>query len=270
MFQNFKHQAVLALKRLIYRRSGEPYQIDGTTLRFAPGTRPVLTKYRTSPDSISRYDALQVLLLTEKLGPGDFAIDVGAHAGQFALIMAARCGPTGRVIVFEPDTHARKKLEHNLGLNKGVPRVTVESLALSDHKGSATLFSRGGDSNSSLSTSGLPGSAPDDLEQLDVTLSTLDDYLHEHNLTMPKLVKIDTEGAEIRILLGAKALLESSAEVVCELHPYAWEGFGSSLEELQGLLAECGRTMRYLDQTEAVQGIPEYGIVLLERQVKVA
>ena len=104
-----------------------------------------------------------------------------------------------------------------------------------------------------------------DLEQMDVTLSTLDDYLQQNGLPIPKLVKIDTEGAEIRILKGAEALLASDAEILCELHPYAWEGFGSSFEELQELLAKCGRRMRYLDQSQPAQGYPEYGVVVLER-----
>jgi FkbM family methyltransferase len=266
VIRNLKHQAVLAVKNLLFGRHGEPYRIGGATLRFAPGTRPVLTKYRSSPNTISRHDALQVELVSEILGPGDFAVDIGAHAGQYALIMAARCGPTGRVIAFEPDAHALKKFTRNLDLNKNMPRPTVESLALSDRSGSATLYSRGGDSNSSLSLSGLPSMAIEDLEQMDVTLTTLDDYLDKHGLPVPKLVKIDTEGAEIRILSGAETLLASDAEILCELHPYAWEGFGSSFEELQGLLAKCGRQMRYIDQDKPVEGDPDYGVVVLERQ----
>jgi FkbM family methyltransferase len=265
MIQAFKHRAVLAIKHLLYGRSGEPYRVAGTVLRFVPGTRPVLAKYRTSPNSVVRYDALQVEMVVEQLQPGDFALDIGAHAGQYALIMATRCGPSGKVIAFEPDHYARKVFARNLDLNQATPMPTIEALALSDRSGSATLYSRGGDSNSSLSLSGLPSSALEDLEQLDVTLCTLDDYLEQNGLPVPNLVKIDTEGAEIRILQGAQALLASDAEILCELHPYAWEGFGSSLAELQALLAKSGRQMRYIDEAKAVEGEPIYGVVSLER-----
>lgn len=261
----FRHRAALAIKRLLYGRRGEPYAVAGTTLRFVPGTRPVQLKYRNSPNGVARYDALQVELIAELLQPGDFAIDIGAHAGQYALIMAARCGAGGRVISFEPDAHARRHFAANVALNPGIARPALEPLALSDASGSATLFSRGGDSNSSLSLSGLPTMAIEDLEQMDVTLCALDDYLREHGLPAPRLVKIDTEGAEIRILSGARALLASDAVILCELHPYAWEGFGNSFADLQELLAQSGRHMRYIDQAAPAQGEPAYGVVLLER-----
>ena len=37
MFQNLRHSAVLAAKRILFARHGEPYQIGDTTLRFEPG-----------------------------------------------------------------------------------------------------------------------------------------------------------------------------------------------------------------------------------------
>lgn len=265
MFQELRHSAALMAKQFLFGRHGEPYQVGDTTLRFEPGTRPINPKYRTSANSVSRYDALQVDLLTQNLGAGDFAIDIGAHAGQIALIMAARCGQAGRVIAFEPDAHARARLVRNLDLNKTVKRPQIEALALSDHSGEAILFSRGGDCNSSLSMSGLPSMEVEDLEQMAVTLSTLDDYLRLNNLPVPKLVKIDTEGAEICILRGAETVLASDAAILCELHPYAWEGFGTSAEDLSTLLARFGRKMRYIDQAHMADGPPSYGIVLLER-----
>jgi FkbM family methyltransferase len=265
VFETLKHSAALAIKRILFSRDGEPYTIAGTTLHFVPGTRPVHPKYRNSPNGVTRYDAMQVEMVAELLNPGDFAIDIGGHVGQYALIMAARCGATGKVISFEPDAHARKQFIANLALNKDIAAPQLEALALSDQGGPAILFSRGGDANSSLSLSGLPSMALEDLEQMEVTLCTLDDYLREHALPVPQLVKIDTEGAEIRILSGAKALLVSDAIILCELHPYAWEGFGNSFAELQQLLIETGRHMRYIDQPHPLEGEPVYGVVLLER-----
>ena len=266
MFREFRFKAILALKQLLYGRRGEPFRIAGALLRFVPGTRPILPKYRTSTNDISRYDALQVEQIAQRLGPGDLAMDIGAHAGQYALIMAARCGPGGKVIAFEPDSYAREILLRNLALNPGIARPVVEEFALSDRSGPAMLFSRGGDSNSSLSLSGLPTMAIEDLEQIEVTLCTLDDYLHQRGLPFPKLIKIDTEGAEIQILRGAEAVLASDTEILCELHPYAWEGFGDSFADLQALLAKSGRQMRYIDQPQAALGEPTYGVVYLERQ----
>jgi hypothetical protein len=78
-------------------------------------------------------------------------------------------------------------------------------------------------------------------------------------------VKIDAEGAEIRILKGAKRVLASNADVVCELHPYAWPEFGNTFAELKMLVAAAGRHIRYLDRDAEIGDRANYGIVLLER-----
>jgi Methyltransferase FkbM domain len=98
-----------------------------------------------------------------------------------------------------------------------------------------------------------------------VPVTTLDSYLAQRQLPEPSFVKIDTEGAEIRILQGARKVLASRAAILCELHPYAWRQFGNSLQELKDLAAKCGRRIRYLDQDLEIGENADYGIVILER-----
>ena len=102
-------------------------------------------------------------------------------------------------------------------------------------------------------------------EEIRVSTVTLDSYLSEHRLPVPRCIKIDAEGAEIRILRGAKLILASNADVVCELHPYAWPEFGNTLAELKQLASAAGRRIRYLDQDVEIGDQVEYGTVLLER-----
>jgi FkbM family methyltransferase len=260
------HQTVLRLKQLVWGRRGEPYPISGHVLRYAPGTRPVRTRYATSPNPAVRYDAMQARLFAEGLNEGDTAIDIGAHAGQYALIMAARCGPSGHVAAFEPDPHARRKLERNIALNPGVKAPVVEALAVSDAPGEAVLYSRGGDSQSSLARSGIGEAAAERAERFTVPLVTLDGYIADRRLAAPRWVKIDTEGAEIRILKGAPQLLAGPSNILCELHPYAWAEFGNSFEELQAAVSGAGRRIRYIDETAEMKAADvRYGTVLLER-----
>ena len=266
MLANFRHQMTRGLKRLLYSRRGEPYRIQGCTLRYLPGTRPVRLRYTRSKNDVVRYDALQLEWLSAHLSEGDIAIDIGAHNGQYSIIMAARCGKTGHVVAFEPDPHAREVLMKNLHLNPGIKRPVVEAFACSDKAGEATLYSRGGNAQSSLARSAVEFSAEHRSEEIRVPLVTLDAYLLERNLPEPRWVKIDAEGAEIRILKGAKNVLASNAGILCELHPYAWSELGSTLAELKGLAAAAGRRIRYLDQDSELGDKAEYGTVLLERQ----
>jgi FkbM family methyltransferase len=233
-------------------------------LRYAPGTRPVRARYAASADINARYDALQVGLLASGLRAGDTALDVGGHAGQYALIMAAICGRAGTVVTFEPDPHARRLLERNVALNPAIKPPIVEALAVADAPGEAVLYSRGGDSNSSLARSAIGEASAAVAERFTVPVVTLDGYLAAKGLATPSWVKIDTEGAEIRILAGAPRLLASPANIVCELHPYAWAEFGDSFDGLRTLAAGAGRRLRYLDE-DAPADEARYGTVLLER-----
>src|SRR5436309_1796939 len=109
-----KSRLIPWIKRRIYARHGEPYRIRGHTLRYTPGSRPVRLRYKNSSNAVVRNDALQVELLSTSLKPGDTAIDVGAHGGQYCILMAAMVGDNGNVIAFEPDPYALELLLKNL------------------------------------------------------------------------------------------------------------------------------------------------------------
>jgi FkbM family methyltransferase len=179
--------------------------------------------------------------------------------------MAAKCGQTGHVVAFEPDPYSSELLAKNLGLNPRIKRPTVEACACSYEIGEAILFSRGGNSQSSLARSAVAFSSAHRSEEIRVPVVTLDSYLSGHSLPDPRCIKIDAEGAGIHILKGAKEVLASSTNVVCELHPYAWSEFGNTLAELKQLAAGAGRRIRYLDQDAEIGDQVEYGTILLER-----
>jgi hypothetical protein len=76
-------------------------------------------------------------------------------------------------------------------------------------------------------------------------------------------VKLDTEGAEINILRGARQLLRAPVTVVCELHPYAWREFDTSYEELLAIISESKKTVRYLDEAYRIEDGPVHGAVII-------
>jgi FkbM family methyltransferase len=251
------HKPVSAVKRIVYGRRGEPYHFSGATVRFVPGTRPVRSRYATSNNAVNRYDALQIIWLDQHLKEGDTVIDVGAHCGGISALMAAKCGQTGKVVSFEPDPYPRAMLLRTFALNPGLKMPTVEPVGCWDVDGEATLYSDRGNARSALAL--LVADVP---EKLTVPTVTLDSYLSAHTLE-PQCVKIDAEGAEIRILKGATRLLAGKAEILCELHPTAWPDFGNSLGELKSLLSAAGRRIQYLDEKTDLEEPAKYGVALL-------
>jgi FkbM family methyltransferase len=255
-----RHAIAKSIKGLLYGSAGEPFRLPtGEKLRFAVGTRPVRTRYANGPDLSARYDALQIVVMCARLKQGSAAFDVGANVGSTTLVMAARCGTTGRVVAFEPDPEARKMLRRNIGLNPGAGAISIEEAACSADEGTATFYARG-DARSSLD-----GNAGDPSEKpMIVPLTTLDAYSERAAVT-PDLVKIDVEGAEVAVLRGAQRLLASNATILCELHPFAWERNGVSLADLISVLKPSGRRIRYLGADTDFAGEPEYGIAELIR-----
>lgn len=245
-------------KSVVYGAHGEPYRFAGQTLRFVPGTRPIRLKYANSPNVVNRHDASSILWMEQHLREGDTAIDVGACYGVYSLLMAAKCNASGQVIAFEPDPYARVVLRRNIALNPQIKVPTVEEAACAECDDTEIFFVNRGNSRSCLVRAGS------DSERLNVRLINLDKYIAEHHL-MPRFIKIDAEGAEIRILKGATRLLLSNAEILCELHPFAWKDFGNSFDELRSLLRHSNRRIRYVDQDQEASGEPTYGVAVLER-----
>jgi FkbM family methyltransferase len=258
-------RAIAAARKLLYSGRGEKIDICGHELRYVPGTRPVRLKYRNDPDLTVRNDVRQLEFFCGSVKSGDFVVDVGANVGQYAVLIGSIVGNTGQVIAFEPERGARELLEQNVELNRLGTRVKVEPFAVCDTDGERTFYSREGDMMSSLQRAGFgTNSNLPDIRETVVQTVSLDDYLSSNGLADPHWLKIDAEGAEIQVLRGASRALHGHTNIVCELHPYAWEAFGSTFEELVALVEGAGRTMRFLDETRDIVNGPDYGAVLIE------
>jgi FkbM family methyltransferase len=249
-------------KRILWGRSGEPYDLLDQQLRFVVGTRPVRTKYRNSSNMVNRYDALQIEWLIQNIQPGAICIDVGGHTGECAIIMAALAKKTGQVVTFEPDPAARRVLQRNIQLNPEIGPISVESYAISDCVGDAQLFNGKGNANSALAAVGSVTNA----HPITIKTMTLDTFLSANAFSPPNVVKIDIEGAEIHALRGARALLRSAADILVELHPYAWGDYGVCFGDFLDVIQAGGREAVYLDEQSPVIREPRYGTVRLIKQ----
>ena len=264
MISSLRSRTALVTKKLLYGTRGEPFSFGDFRLRYVVGTRPVRLKYATSTDVVSRNDAKQAQFFLDNVRVGQVVLDIGGHYGEYAVLFAALVGSTGRVISFEPDIDARPLLRANLALNGFTDRVIVEDCAVSDTVGPQLLFARQGNSKSSLARAGLGGSpADDDVQKYEVPVVRLDEYVRRTQLQYPDFIKLDVEGAEINALRGAGDVLRSKVVIVCELHPYAWRGFGTSFGDLLRVVEDSGRSISYLDNAEQIDQGPKYGAVVI-------
>lgn len=136
--------------------------------------------------------------------PLNVVVDVGANIGQFSNAIRYWY-PQANIVAIEADPHTYARLQENTG-NAAVRTV---NLAISDKRESVEFF-RG-----ALSvTSGMIKTS-DDQTCITVDADTLDSVL----ATVQKidLLKIDVEGAELKVIQGAKASLRASSYLLLEV-----------------------------------------------------
>jgi FkbM family methyltransferase len=155
--------------------------------------------------------------------PGDVVVDVGANLGYMSSLAAARVGPEGKVLSFEPHPRAYRLLQRNAARWRkldGVGEVELHREALSDAAGEGLLVF-GGSSEFDMAVASLrtEGGADPDVgaEEVLVPLTRLDEVSAVDRIGV---LKIDVEGHEASVLRGAGGLLErgSVRDIVFEDH----------------------------------------------------
>jgi FkbM family methyltransferase len=130
--------------------------------------------------------------------------DIGANYGTHSLFFLINGIKT---VAFEPNSTLKKEFDLYCSMNN--VKGTMETLALGDKNGMVRLSFQSHDTwNGSIVESTVASFKGEQVQTLEVPLTTLDDYIAKTNLN-PDLVKIDTEGNEINVLNGAVKTLST-------------------------------------------------------------
>ena len=153
---------------------------------------------------------------SRRIHPGTIAcvFDVGAHVGQSAALFSDTFRGAA-IHSFEPDPTSFAQLR---ALTAAYPRVTAVNAAVGDRAGEAPFFiNTFSQTNSILRPKDgagefLVASYGLDLRQeTRVQVITLDQYCAEHAIERIDLLKLDTQGYELRVLDGATSLMQRRA-----------------------------------------------------------
>lgn len=207
---------VASPRRLLHRLTGDltvdearvPWQLP---IRFQRGSIIGRQLVRTGVHDLVLSEGL--FRITD---PGDVCADVGANIGYTTSLLAARSGPGGRVVSFEPAPDVFALLTHNIASWDGAPVATIDArpLAISRDERElmlATPAAHRGDSG---------GRTLENVETvfdpIRVRCSTLD----RSGLDRIDVLKIDVEGHEAAVLEGSQRLLERHGirDIVFEEH----------------------------------------------------
>jgi len=179
-------------------------------------------------------------LFIDKVKSDFCVIDVGVNIGWFTCL-AALLAKDGHVHAFEVDDNCLPLIKKNLQLNQ-LDNVTINVCAASDHVGdeSIPVSSRPDAELKLLTDSDSSGKKTRTVEAV-----TIDEYLKNRALT-PDFIKIDVEGAELKVLHGMTETLKLSKLILLvEIHvENLKDHFETDYRDVIRILADNGFSLR--------------------------
>ncbi len=187
---------------------------------------------------LGTYASSLVRLIQTVVKQGDVCVDVGAQKGYVTLHLASTVGPAGQVLAFEPDARAMDLLLSHVRRNH-FSQVKLYDCGLGQREGVCdfVLSTQLGWSSRFPNTIARPAIA----STTKVTLRTLDDVIAEAGIEPQtnrlSFIKIDAEGAEPQILLGAtETLRRFSPTLHIEINKDSLRSSSSSARSIDILL----------------------------------
>ena len=139
--------------------------------------------------------------LLDVLKSGDTFVDVGANIGAYSLLAASKI-KSGKIYAFEPSVQVLSCLEENIRLNN-LANIFVIDKVVSDVNGyEPFIFGK------HCETDHISTNKASRVAKLLPSI-TLDNFFDNQKITKLDLLKIDVEGAELKVLRGLRRHLEN-------------------------------------------------------------
>ena len=155
-------------------------------------------------------------------------IDAGANLGHFTLLVGAISESS--VISFEPDIDTFAKLKSNIDLNKLKKNVRIQNLGLGDRNQKVSFKSMRNNGHNYILTS--------EVGDKEVEIIPLDKVKLKN---IPSLIKIDVEGYEKKVLIGAENILKNKKlnAMIIEISDHS-ERYGNSIQDTYDFVLSFG------------------------------
>jgi FkbM family methyltransferase len=159
----------------------------------------------------------------------DLVFDIGANVGAYCVPIGRRF-PQARVVAFEPIPLNAALIDVSILANR-TANVEVVRACVTDAPGTVEFSV----SEDSAYSSMIATQRKAEAGRLVCRAVSLDDYVLDRALPSPDVVKIDVEGAELKVLQGAVRLFSEDSRprfVMIELFDKNLQTFGTSIGEI--------------------------------------
>lgn len=200
----------------------------------------------------------------------DTVVDVGANTGQ-TCIEWLRASERTKVYAFEPMPATLERLRRNT--EAWSDRIKVYGVAASDHSGTQVFEVHADHTSSSSLNKRTSESArllpfTNRVEYIEVSVDRLDAVLEaELSAGLGKtLLKLDVQGHELSVMVGAKALLAATHYVLVEVNLLPLYEGQPTFTDLASHLAQAGfRFLGVSEQFHLENGRPVFLDAIFER-----
>lgn len=201
------------------------------------------------------FEHSELVLMARLLRPGDVFLDVGAHCGLYSALAAKRFGGDGTIVIVEPNPELHPFIRAN------VP-VSAETISGAIEAGRTTLvnaaiytdaaeqaFHVSSDTYSAYSSISTQDSSIL-LDEITVTTRTLTSLLPSPRGNGLTFIKLDTEGAELAILMQALPHMTAMSDVhlLIEFDENNLVRSGTTSVGLAGCITGAGMTLAFFDE----------------------
>jgi FkbM family methyltransferase len=217
-----------------------------------------------------RWETHIVRILSCLVRPRDICLDIGANIGAFSLYMSG-LAHLGRIHAFEPSQKLYNCLAKNVQMN-GLSNIICYNLGLSDTEGVRPFYTFNEIPGASFGGHQDMADPRDavrkvlnydfDFETTLVPITTLDNWAVMHQVSNIDLIKIDVEGGERFVLLGAHDVLKRCRPIVItEFNAKAMKSyFGMNPSEYYDLLRSLYHYI-YLIQEDGIYPVRNYDCI---------
>jgi FkbM family methyltransferase len=203
-----------------------------------------------SPATFVEVERAERIFYLETLREGMTVFDVGANVGELTLLFSRFVGAGGVVHAFEPCEQAFERLE-SICRAASLRNVRLNRLALAEDEAPVSMHVYDEEHMSWNTRAARPlDDYGIDLKPLSVEeapATTLDLYCERNGIIGVDLLKIDVEGAEFQVMLGAGRMLREK-RVRCVTFEFGQTTFdmGNSPDRIESYLRGAGYELRNL------------------------
>lgn len=188
--------------------------------------------YHFVTDGDSRTEMASFLKVSAASPADALLLDVGAHIGLFAVVHLA-LAPAHRAVLFEPSPPLSSASADWLALNAMTDRGAVRCAGVGNLVETRMI---------EIDALGFAVPSRGTLAATEVPFTTIDHVCRAEGLR-PAIIKIDVEGHEREVLVGARETLARDRPILClELHLDVLEQRGGAIAPLLALLEATGYT----------------------------